>query len=114
MGVIGRLALPWGDASFAVVAALAWLFASFASCPRTSVKSVSTANVEINPAIPSPGPIMISIEDDDLESEEDHFDLCCLPDVRFVSFPPLTPSQITPPRSSSLSLLTSARYPLRC
>jgi len=36
--VIERLAVSWEDASFAVVAALAWLSASFVCCPQVNVK----------------------------------------------------------------------------
>ena len=74
--MIERLAVSWEDASFAVVAALAWLSASLVSCPRVSVKSVSKAGVEITAAIPSPGPIMVSIEDDDREFQEDDLEPC--------------------------------------
>ncbi len=65
--MIERLAAFWVDASFAVVAALAWTSASFVSCPRVSVKFVSKSGVEITAAIPPLGPIMVSIEDDDRE-----------------------------------------------
>jgi hypothetical protein len=114
MGVIERLAVPWKDASFAVVAALAWLSASFVSCPQLSGKFVSKAGIEITAAIPSPGPIMVWIEDDDREFQEDDLELCGLPGVRIVSPPSLTLSQITPPQSVSLSVLTPAQRPLRC
>ncbi len=114
MGVIERLAVSWEDASFAVVAALAWLSASFVSCPQVSVKFVSKAGVEITAAIPSLGSIMVSIEDDDREFQEDDLVLCGLPGVRLVSPPSLTLSQITPPQSVSLSVLTPAQHPLRC
>ena len=112
--MIERLAVPWEDASFAVVAALAWLSASFVSCPQVSAKLVSKAGVEITAATPSLGPIMVSIEDDDREFQEDDLELCGLPGVRLVSPPSLTLSQITPPQSVSLSVLTPAQYPLRC
>ncbi len=112
--MIERLAVSWEDASFAVVAALAWLCASLVSCPQVSVKSVSKAGVEITAAIPSPGPIMVSIEDDDREFQEDDLEPCGLPGVRLASPPSLTLSQITPPQSVSLSLLTPAQHPLRC
>jgi len=111
--VIERLAVSWEDASFAVVAALAWLSASFMSCPQVSVKFVSKAGVEITAAIPSLGP-MDSIEDDDREFQEDDLELCGLPGVRLVSPPSLTLSQITPPQSVPLSVLTPAQHPLRC
>src|SRR5208337_2827687 len=111
MGVIERLAVSWEGASFAVVAALAWLSASFVSCPQVSVKFVSKAAVEITAAIPSLEPIMVLIEDDD---SEDDLELCGLPGVRLVSPPSVTLSQITPPQSVSLSVLTPAQRPLRC
>ena len=112
--MIERLAVSWEDASFAVVAALAWLSASFVSCPQVSVEFVSKAGVEITAAIPSLGPIMVSIEDDDREFQEYDLELYGLPGVRLVSHPFLTLSQITPPQSVSLSVLTPAQYPLRC
>ena len=112
--MIERLAVSWEDASFAVVAALAWLSASFVSCPQVSVKFVSKAGVEITAAIPSLGPIMVSIEDDDREFQEDDLELCGLPGVRLVSPPSPTLSQITPPQSVSHSILTPAQHPLRC
>ena len=61
MGEIKRLAMSWKDASFAVAAALAWLSASFLSCPQVSVQFMSKAGVEITAAIPSLGSIMVSI-----------------------------------------------------
>ena len=112
--MIERLAVSWEDASFAVVAALAWLSASFVSCPQVSVKFVSKAGVEITAAIPSLGPIMVSIEDDEREFQEDDLELYGQPGVRLVSPPSLTPSQITPPQSISLPVLTPAQHPLRC
>ncbi len=112
--MIEWLAVSREGASFALVAALAWLSASFVSCPQVGVKFVSKAGVEITAAIPSLGPIMVSIEDDDREFQEDDLVLCGLPGVRLVSPPSLTLSQITPPQSVSLSVLTPAQYPLRC
>ncbi len=112
--MIERLAVSREDASFAVVAALAWLCASFMSCPQVTVKFVSNAGVEITAAMLSLGPIMDSIEDDDRESQEDDLELCGLPGVLLVSPPSLTLSQITPPQSVSLSVLTPAQHPLRC
>ena len=112
--MIERLAVSWEDASFAVVAALAWLSASFVSCPQVSVKFVSKAGVEIAAAIPSPGPRMVAIEDDDREFQEDDLEPCALLGVRLLSPPSLTLSQITPPQSVSLSVLTPAPHPLRC
>ncbi len=50
--MIERLAISWEDGLFAVVAALAWLSASFVSCPQVSVQFVSKAGVEITAAIP--------------------------------------------------------------
>ncbi len=114
MGVIERLAVSWEGASFAVVAALAWLSASFVSCPQVSVKFVSKAGVEITAAIPSPGPTMVAIEDDDREFQEDDLEPCALLGVRLLSPPSLTLSQITPLQSVSLSVLTPAQHPLRC
>jgi hypothetical protein len=114
MGVIEGLVPSRGDASFAVVAALVWLFASFVSCPQTSAEFVSEAGVEITAAIPSPEPIMVSIEDDDRELQEDDLGLCGLPGVRFVLPTSLTLSQITPPQSVFLSFLTPLQHPLRC
>ena len=112
--MIERLAVSWEDGWFAVVAALAWLSASFVCCPQVSGKFVSKAGVEITAAVPSLGPIMVSIEDDDREFQEDDLELCGLPGVRIVSPPSLTLSQITPPQSVSLSVLTPAQHPLRC
>ncbi len=112
--MIERLAISWEDASFAVFAALASLSAWFVSCPQVSDKFVSGAGVEITAAIPSLGPIMASIEDDDREFQEDDLELCGLPGVRLVSPPSLTFSLITPPQSVSLSVLTPAQRPLRC
>ena len=64
MGEIKRLPASWKDASFAVAAALAWLSASFLSCPQVSVQFISKAGVEITAAIPSLGSIMVSIVND--------------------------------------------------
>jgi hypothetical protein len=114
MGVIQRLAPSWEDASFAVVAALVWLSALFVSCPQVSVELVYKAGVEITAAIPSLGPMVVLIEDDDRELQEDDLELCGLPGVRLVWPPSLTLSQITPPQSVSLSVLTPAQPPLRC
>ena len=112
--MIERLAVSWEGALFAVVAALAWLSAPLVSCPRVIVKSVSKAGVEITAAIPSPGPIMVAIEDNDRDFQEDDLEPCGLPGVRLASAPSLTLSQITPPLSVSLSVLTPAQHPLRC
>lgn len=112
--MIERLAVSWEGALFAVVAALAWLSAPLVSCPRVIVKSVSKAGVEITAAIPSPGPIMVAIEDNDRDFQEDDLEPCGLPGVRLVSPPSLTLSQITPPLSVSPSVLTPAQHPLRC
>jgi hypothetical protein len=120
MGMIGRLAAAWADASFAVIAALAWLSASLISCPQVSVlHSVSMTGVEINAAIPSSGPITFLIDDDyrnfgEDDFVEDDFRPRVLPGVRLVSPSSLTLSQITPPQSVSLSLLAPAQRPLRC
>ncbi len=57
---------------------------------------------------------MVSIEDDDREFQEDDLELRGLPGVRLVSPPSPTLSQITPPQSVSLSVLTPAQRPLRC
>jgi hypothetical protein len=113
-GVIKWLAVSWEDASFAVIAALALLSASFVSYPPVSVEFVSNAGVEIGAATPSLGPIMVSIEDDDPEIQEEHLELCALPGVRLVW--PLCPtlSQIMPPQSVSLPALTPIQHPLRC
>ena len=112
--MIERLAVSWEDASFAVAAALAWLSAWLVSCPQVNVKSVSKAGVEITATIPSPAPIMVSIEDDDREFQEGDLEPCGLPGVRLASAPSLTLSQITPPLSVSPSVLTPAQHPLRC
>jgi hypothetical protein len=114
MRVIGRLAVSRLDASFAVVAALAWLSAFLVSCPRLSVSFASGAGVKITSAMPSPGPIMVSIADDDREVQEEGLELCSLPGVRLVSPPSLTLSQLTPSQSVSLSVVTPAQRPLRC
>ncbi len=112
--MIERLAVSWEGALFAVVAALAWLSAPLVSCPRVIVKSVSKAGVEITAAIPSPGPIMVAIEDNDRDFQEDDLEPCGLPGLRLASLPSLALSQITPPQSVSLSVLTPAPHPLRC
>ncbi len=112
--MIERLDVSWDNASFAAVAVIAWLSGWFLSCPQVGARIVSEAGVEITAAIPSLGPIMGSIEDDDRELQEDDLELCALPGVRLVSPPSLTLSQITPPQSASLSVLTPAQLPLRC
>jgi hypothetical protein len=114
MGVIERLAVSWEDASFAVIAVLAWLSASLVCCPQVSVKFVSKAGVAITAAIPSVGPILVLIEDDENEFQEDDLELCSLPGVRLVWPSSLTLSRITPPQSVSLSPLTAAQHLLRC
>ena len=93
--MIERPAVSWKDASFAVVAALAWLSASLASWRQVGVKSVSKAGIEKTAAIAPLGPIMVPIEDDDREFREDELEPCDLPGVRLVSPPSLTVSQIT-------------------
>jgi hypothetical protein len=113
MGVMERLAGSWENGSFVVVVALAWLCASLVSCRQASVDSVPKAGVEITAAMPSLGPIMVSIEDDDRDFQDD-LELCGLPGVRIFLPPTLTLSQITPPQSVSLSVLTPAQLPLRC
>ncbi len=112
--MIERLVWSWEDASLAAIAAFAWLSASFVCCPQVSVEFVSKAGVEITAAIPSSGPIMVSIEDDDREFQEDDLEPSGLPGVRLVWPSSLTLSQITPPQSVSLSVLTPAQHPLRC
>ena len=112
--MVERLAVSWKGASFAVVAALAWLSASLVSCPRVVVKLVSKAGVEITAAIPSPGPKLVAIEDDEREFQEDEPGPCGLPGQRVASPSSLTLSQITPLQSVSLSALTTAQRPLRC
>jgi hypothetical protein len=114
MGVIEQVTVSWKDASFAIVAILACLSASLVSCAHVSVNSVSQADVEITAAIPSPGQIMVSIEDDGREFQEDGLEPCGLPGLRLPSPPSLALSQITPPQSVSLSVLTTAQRPLRC
>jgi hypothetical protein len=114
MGVVKRLAASRENACFAVVAVLAWLSASFAGCPHVSVKSVAMVGIEITAPAASPGPIMVSIEDEDREFQEDDLEPCGLPGVRPASPPSLTLSQITPPENVSLSVLTPAQHPLRC
>jgi hypothetical protein len=114
MGVIERLAKAWKNAPCALVGALACLSAWLLSCPQAGLKSVSRAGLEIVAAIPSPGPIMVSIEDD-REFQEDELGPCGMSGVWLVSPPPLTLSQIAPPQSVSLlSVLTPAQRPLRC
>jgi hypothetical protein len=115
MGVIERLAASWEGSSFAVVAALACLSASLVSCPQISVRYVSKAGVEITAAIPSPGPRIVAIEDDDREFQEDDLVPCGMPGLGLVTPPSLTLSQIMPLQSVSLlSVLTPAQPPLRC
>jgi len=65
--VIERMAVSWKDVLCGLFAALAWVCASLANCPRASVESASQAGVEIIAAVPLPGPIVVSIEDDDRE-----------------------------------------------
>ena len=72
---------------------------------------MSKAAVEIIAATPSPDPIMVSIADDDRDFLEDDLEPCELPGVRLVSPPSPTLSQITPPQSVSLSILTRAQHP---
>jgi hypothetical protein len=114
MGVFERLDVSWEDASFAVIAALVWLSASLASCPQVSVGSVRKAGVEITEAIPSLGPIVASLEDDDREFQEDYLEPCGLPGVRLASPPSLSLSQVTPPQSVWIFTVTPANHPLRC
>jgi hypothetical protein len=71
------------------------------------------AGVEITAAMPSVGPIMVSIEDDDRDFQDD-LELCGLPGVRLFLPPSLTHSQNTPPQTVSRSVLTPAQLPLRC
>jgi hypothetical protein len=113
MGVIERLGVSWEDASFAVIATLVWLSALLVSCPPVSARFRSRPGVAITAAMPSVGPIMCSIEDEDRDFE-DGLGPCGLPGVRLVSPPSLTLSQITPPQSVCLSVLTPAQPPLRC
>jgi hypothetical protein len=114
MGVIERVAKSWKNAPYAFVGALACLSASLLSCPQVGLKSVSRAGLQIVPAIPSPGPIMVSIEDD-REFQEDELKPCGLPSVWLISPPSLALSHITPPQSICfLSVLTPAQRPLRC
>ncbi len=112
--MIERLAVSWEDTWFAVIAALAWLSASFVSCPEVGFQYLSGAGVEITAATPSPGPGLVLIEDDDLELQEDDLDLCGLPDTCLLSPPSLSLSQVTPLQSATPSILTAAQYPLRC
>jgi len=114
LGVIERLAVSWEDASFAVVAVLAWLFASYVSCPQASVRFVSKAGIEITAVMPLLGPIMDPVEDDDSKFQEDDLELCCPPGLRLLWSPSLPLSQIMPPHGVYLSALTSAQHPLRC
>ena len=103
--MIQRLSPCWGKASFAAVAALAWLSASLMSCPQVIVRSVPNVGVEINATIPSLG----SIEDDhhefqdDREFQDDELELCGLPGVWLVSPFALTLSQIALPQCVALS-----------
>jgi hypothetical protein len=113
MGVIKRLAVSWEVASFALVAALAWLSASFVSCPQVSVNFVFKDGVEISAAMPLLGPNLVWIEDD-REFQEDDLELCGLPGVRLIWPTSLPLSIITPPESVFLSVLTSVQRPLRC
>jgi hypothetical protein len=114
MGVIQRLTISWESGLFAVVAALAWLTASFVSCPQFSVKSVSRADLEINPVPPPSGSVIVSIAEDDCDFQEDDLEPC-KPLGAWLACPPLlTLSQIMPPESFCLSFLTPATQPLRC
>jgi hypothetical protein len=113
MGMIGRPAAAWANTSLVVVVTLAWLSASIASCPQVRVKSVFEAGVKIRAAVPSLRPMKASLADN-REFQEDDLEPCGLPGVWLASPPSLTPSQITPPQSVYLSLLTLAQQPLRC
>lgn len=111
---MGRLAVSWEDASFALVAALVWLSATFVRGPLVSVEFRSKVGVEITAAIPSLGPMMVLIADEGREFQDDDLELCALPGVRLVWPPSLTLSLITPPESVFLSVLTPVQRPLRC
>jgi hypothetical protein len=114
MGVIERLTVLRGGAAIAVVAALAWVSASLVSSPQVSIKFVSKAGAEITTAVPSPGPRMVAIEDDDREFQEEDLEPCALPGVRLDSPPSLNLSQITPAHCVFLSSLTPTQRPLQC
>jgi hypothetical protein len=115
MGVVKRVAVSWKGLLFAVVAALAWLSASLVSCPRVLVKFVSKAGVEITTSRPAPGPRLVAIENDDLESQENDLEPCGLPGAHLGLPPSFSLSQITPQQTISfLSILTAAQNPLRC
>ena len=106
--------VSWEDTSLVVVAVLACLFAWLVSCPQAGLKSESKAGLEVTEAIPSFGPLMVSIEDD-REFQEDELESCGVPGVWLVTLPSLTPSQFTPLQSLSiLSVVTPAQRPLRC
>jgi hypothetical protein len=113
MGMVGRLAAARAGASFVIVAALACSSAALVIGSQVTVKSVSKAGVEISAAIPSLGPLMVSIEDDDRDFQYDA-EPCGLRAVRLASPPAVTLSQITPPQSIYISLVTLAQHPLRC
>ncbi len=114
--MIERLGVSWEDASLRVFtfAALAWLSASLASCTQASLIFVSKADVAITAAIPSPGPIMASIENEDPEFPEDELELCGLPSMWLFTPPSLTLSPTTPARIVFLSVPTPGSHPLRC
>jgi hypothetical protein len=115
MSMIERLTIRRKDATLPVIAVVAWLSAWFVSCPQDSVGFASVAGVEITVPLPLPGPIMVSIADnDDREFQEEELEPFGLPGVRVVPPPSFTPSQIMPPQSGFISLLTPAQHPLRC
>jgi hypothetical protein len=115
MGVIERLAECWEHVPFAVAAALVGLCASLVSCPLDSVKSVSNPGVKIRAATPLLRPNRDLVEDGEREFQEDDLEPCGLPGVTVASSAPsLALSQITPPQSVYLSLLTVAQRPLLC
>jgi hypothetical protein len=114
MGVIERLAVLREGSAFAVVAALAWVSASLVSSPQVSIKFVSKAGVEITVAVPSPGPRMVAIEDDDREFQEDNLEPCALPGVQLDLPSSLNLSQFTTAHFVALSSLTPAQRPLQC
>lgn len=119
--MIKRLVIPWVSASFALLASLAWLSASFLSYARVSVDTVPDAGGEIAVAISPPGSIAVPIEDgdrrfqaDDDGDAQDDPEPCGLPCLWLVPPSSLTLSQITSQERVSLFVLTPAQHPLRC
>ena len=116
MGVIDRLAVCHGHARFAVVAALIGMCASLVSCPSEQRQvRIQRRRQDQRRRHRCPGPIRDLVADGERKFQEDDLEPCGLPGVPLASSTPsLALSQITPPQSVYLSLLSLAQQPLRC